>query len=456
MHKKLEVDMTGGRLFPKIVKFAIPLILMNILQILFNVSDVMVLGLFAGDDPVAAVGSTSSLINLIVGLFVGLSVGANVMVSEYLGSGDADRVKRTIGMSIVISLTVGAGLLFVGVFGARTFLILMNCDPQVLDMAEKYLIIYFIGMPVNMLYNFCASILRAAGETVKPLIYLTIGGVLNIMLNIIFILVFKKDVEGVAIATVVSQTFSAVACLITIIRGSGTVKLRRKYLRIYKSELLEIIKVGVPSGIQGCLFAFSNVIIQSTINLFGKDMMAGNAYGLQIESFTYFAMNGVGLTALSFVSQNYGAKNFERVKKTVIECLLFVMGVGVVMGGIMALIPEVLVGLISKDAVVVGYACTRMRIICGLYFLCGTMDVLSYSLRGLGKSTTAMVVTLFGSCVLRIVWIKVIMIFINDIKVVYWAYPLTWAITTVFLAILCFVSINKLQKKYSKDINIQK
>lgn len=451
MSKKLEVDMTRGPIFKKIIVFSIPLICSNVLQILFNAADILVLGIFVSDGAVAAVGSTGALINLIVGLFVGLSVGANVMVSSYLGKNDSEKVQRTIGCSVLVSVLFGAALIFAGVFGAKTFLLWMDCDVNVIDMATKYLKIYFIGMPLMMLYNFCASILRAAGETLKPLIFLTIGGVLNVILNIFFILVLHKDVEGVAIATVVSQGFAAIMCLIVLIKGEGAVKLRRKYLRIYKSEFVEMIKIGVPSGLQGCLFSLSNVIIQSNVNSFGEVVMAGNSYAQQFESVVYQAMNGVSLAALSFVSQNYGAGKLDRIKRVVLECLITVTVVGAVLGGFVALFASGLVGLITKEPASIEVAAKRLAIVSGTYFLCGIMEIYAQALRGLGKSTTAMVISLFGSCVLRIVWIEILLGFFTDVYIIYWSYPVSWFITSAALIAVFYALLSKLKKKSAAE-----
>ncbi len=445
--KKLEVDMTSGAIFKKIVAFAVPLIFTNLLQILFNMCDILVLGIFVNDDAVAAVGATNSLINLIIGLFVGLSVGANVMVSAYLGRKDEERVRRAVGTSLLVAVIVGTGLIFVGVFGARTFLEWMSCDEEVIDISATYLKIYFVGMPVMMVYNFCAAILRAAGETVKPLVYLTIGGVVNVVLNVFFVLVVKKDVEGVAIATVVSQCISAACCIVLLLKSKGVLQLRFKYLRVYGEQLWEMIKIGVPSGLQGCLFSISNVVVQSSVNSFGKAVMAGNSYSQQIESVVYQAINGVSLSALSFVGQNYGAERFDRIKKIVLECVLLVTAVGVVLGGIAGLLAKPIVGLITGDAYVVDVAAERLLIVCTPYFLFGIMDVYSSALRGFGKSTSSMLINLFCTCVFRLVWIKVMLGIMDEVYIIYWAYPISWFLAAAGMMIYYEIVIRKLIRK---------
>lgn len=443
--------MTSGAIFKKIVAFAVPLIFTNLLQILFNMCDVLVLGIFVNDRAVAAVGGTSALINLIVGLFVGLSVGANVMVSAYLGKKDEERVRRTVGTSLLVAVIVGTGLIFVGVFGAKTFLEWMSCDENVIDMSATYLKIYFIGMPVMMVYNFCAAILRAAGETVKPLVYLTIGGVVNVILNVFFVLVLKKNVEGVAIATVVSQCISAACCIVLLLKSKGALQLRFKYFRIYREQLWEMIKIGVPSGLQGCLFSISNVVVQSSVNSFGEYVMAGNSYSQQIESVVYQAMNGVSLSALSFVGQNYGAGKYDRIKKIVLECVLLVTAVGVVLGGLAVLLAKPIVGLITDDAYVVDIAAKRLLIVCAPYFLCGIMEVYSFTLRGFGKSTSSMLINLFGTCVFRLVWIKIMLGIIDEVYIIYWAYPISWFLAAAGMIIYYEIVIRKLVKKNNAE-----
>ena len=443
--------MTSGAIFKKIVAFAVPLIFTNLLQILFNMCDVLVLGIFVNDRAVAAVGGTSALINLIVGLFVGLSVGANVMVSAYLGKKDEERVRRTVGTSLLVAVIVGTGLIFVGVFGAKTFLEWMSCDENVIDMSATYLKIYFIGMPVMMVYNFCAAILRAAGETVKPLVYLTIGGVVNVILNVFFVLVLNKNVEGVAIATVVSQCISAACCILLLLKSKGALQLRFKYFRIYREQLWEMIKIGVPSGLQGCLFSISNVVVQSSVNSFGEYVMAGNSYSQQIESVVYQAMNGVSLSALSFVGQNYGAGKYDRIKKIVLECVLLVTAVGVVLGGLAVLLAKPIVGLITDDAYVVDIAAKRLLIVCAPYFLCGIMEVYSFTLRGFGKSTSSMLINLFGTCVFRLVWIKIMLGIIDEVYIIYWAYPISWFLAAAGMIIYYEIVIRKLIKKNNAE-----
>lgn len=454
MAKSFEMNMSEGPLLRKIIIFALPLIATNVLQLLFNAADVAVLGKFIydkdlADTAVAAVGSTNPLINLIVGLFVGLSVGANVLIARYAGKGDGESAKKVVGMSMLVSVLLGAVLLVVGFFCSRYFLQWMECPENVIDLSAKYMRIYFLGMPIMMLYNFSASILRAVGDTMRPLIFLVIGGVVNIGLNILFVLVLKRNVEGVAIATVTSQAISAVLCIITLIRSKGYCHLNYKYIRFFKSELVDMIKIGLPAGLQGCVFSISNVMIQSTINGFGDITMAGNTIAGQIEGFIYNACYSVSLTTLAFVSQNYGAKKPERIRKVVKESLAVVAVLGFVLSGIVLLLASPLCSVFSDSEEAISIACNRLYIVGSTYIICGIMDVLSNTMRGLGRSTTAMIVSLSGSCLFRILWIHTFYLLNPVLWMLYIVYPISWVLTVGIFISLYFPVMRKTQKQLS-------
>lgn len=453
MAKNYEMNLCEGALFKKLVLYALPLMATNVLQVLFNAADVAILGAFVenSDPAVAAVGATGALINLIVGLFVGLSVGANVLVSRCVGANDLERSRKIVGMSIVFSAVIGAGLLFVGFFGARTFLEWMNCDPNVIDMATTYLKIYFLGMPIMMLYNFSASILRAVGDTRRPLVYLVIAGIVNVVLNIFFVTAFRMDVEGVAIATVVSQGISAVLAIIALSKGDGFSKLEVKKMRFYPRELWEMAKIGVPAGLQGCAFSFSNVLVQSSINSFGDLTMTANTIASQFEGFAYNAMNGVSLATLSFVSQNLGAGKTDRVRKSVLYSVLFCTIVWAAVCGPILLLSRQLCGLLSKNDEVIRLACKRLLIIGATYLLCGWMDIFGNSLRGLGKSTVAMIICLSGSCLFRILWINTVFKAFPVVTVVWWVYPVSWALTVGIYLIVYFPLMRKVEKSLASE-----
>lgn len=449
---KIERDFTSGPLLKQILLFSIPLMFTNILQILFNTADVLVLGALVGDTAVAAVGSTGSLINLLTALVIGISIGVNVVASKHLGANNEQGVQKVIGMSILLSVIFGAVLLLVGWFGANFFLTLMKSDVEVIGLSTTYLQVYFLGVPLVVLYNFLSAIMRAAGDSKRPLIYLAISGVVNVILNVFFILVLNMTVEGVAIATVVSQGLSALLCLIQLIRAKGLVKLKAKYIRFYKKELLEIIKIGFPSGVQSSLFSLSNVFIQSTINMCGKLAMAGSSYAVQIEAYVYSPMHSVALGLMTFISQNYGAKKIDRIYKTILYSLILAVSVGFTLGAIGTLISKPLLSLFAEDYEVVNYAYRRMLLVCLPYCLCGIMDVLSCTMRALGKSVTSMIICLIGSCLLRIIWVNVMFALFPSYDLIFVSYPATWIITSAVLALVLFPMLRKIKTRFEIEL----
>lgn len=449
---KIERDFTSGPLLKQILLFSIPLMFTNILQILFNTADVLVLGALVGDTAVAAVGSTGSLINLLTALVIGISIGVNVVASKHLGANNEQGVQKVIGMSILLSVIFGAVLLLIGWFGANFFLTLMKSDVEVIGLSTTYLKVYFLGVPLVVLYNFLSAIMRAAGDSKRPLIYLAISGVVNVLLNVFFILVLNMTVEGVAIATVVSQGLSALLCLIQLIRAKGLVKLKAKYIGFYKKELLEIIKIGFPSGVQSSLFSLSNVFIQSTINMCGKLAMAGSSYAVQIEAYVYSPMHSVALGLMTFISQNYGAKKIDRIHKTILYSLILAVSVGFTLGAIGTLISKPLLSLFAEDYEVVNYAYRRMLFVCLPYCLCGIMDVLSSTMRALGKSVTSMIICLIGSCLLRIIWVNVMFALFPSYDLIFVSYPATWIITSIVLALVLFPMLKKIKTRFEIEL----
>lgn len=446
---KHEMDLTVGSIFKKLIVFALPLMATNIFQLLFNVADVAVLGI-AGYD-VGPVGSTGALINLIVGLFVGLSVSANVLVARFVGSNEKERSERVVGMSVLFALVVGAFLAVVGVFCARIFLSWMNCPPEFLDDATKYMQIYFIGMPIVLMYNFCASIMRAVGDTLRPLIYLIIAGMVNVGLNFLLTYVFRMGVAGVAIATVTSQLVSVVLAMISLVKSKGYAHFSVKNMRIFKTEFKEMLKIGLPAGLQGCVFSLSNVIIQSSINSFGPLAINGNTIAAQFDGFIYQAMNAIALSCMAFVSQNLGAKNVQRIKRTVVISLGVVTVVGIVVCGIVLLVARPIGGIMTDDPAEVDFAWNRLLILGTTYFTCGLMEVMSYTMRGLGKSAIAMIVSLSGSCLFRIVWIYTVCRFVPTIDALYWVYPVSWVLTFAIFLPIYFPSIRRIERNIAKE-----
>ncbi len=441
---KYEIDMCTGSIMKKMLLFAVPLMFSSILQLLFNAADIVVVGRFAGDNSLAAVGSTSSLINLLVNLFVGLSVGANVLVAHYFGAKEFDDLKKAVHTVISISIISGAFMTVVGVVGARQFLIWMDTPDKVLDLATTYLRIYFAGMIANMVYNFGAAILRAVGDTKRPLYYLMFSGVVNVVLNLVFVIKLDMDVAGVALATVISQCISAFLVIRCLVRETGGIHLDLRCLKIDRGNLVKILQVGVPAGFQGVLFALSNVVIQSAVNGFGETVVAGNSAAGNIEGFIYMAMNAFHQAAISFTSQNMGAGKYSRINKILYTAQLYVFLVGLGFSMIVLYFGEPLVGLYTNSPVVVEAGMLRLKYIVTLYFLCGMMDVMVGSIRGMGYAIMPMIVSLIGACGLRLLWIGTVFKLpeFHSIEMVYVTYPVTWLLT--FLAhVVCFMVVRK-------------
>lgn len=448
-----EMDLTVGPIFKKLIVYALPLMATNILQLLFNVSDVVVLGV-AGYD-IGSVGSTSALINLIIGLFVGLSVGANVLVARFVGSGEKERSEKVVGMSVLIAVIVGIVLSVIGYFCARTFLSWMDCPDKFIDEAAKYMQIYFLGMPIILLYNFCAAIMRAVGDTLRPLIYLLIAGVVNVGLNFLLTYHFRLGVVGVAVATVTSQLISVTLALISLIRSKGYAHLDFKKLRIFKIEFVEMLKIGLPAGLQGCLFSLSNVIIQSTVNSFGDIAVNGNTVASQFDGFIYNATDAISLSCMAFVSQNLGAKKTDRIKRTIWQSLLTATVVGIAAGVIVLLVLRPIASIMTDDPAEVEYAWNRAVIVSSTHFICGLMYVMSNTMRGLGKSTSAMIVCLSGSCLFRILWVNTVCRFINTPAALYWVYPVSWVLTFAIFMVMYFPAMRKIERKLDLETNVR-
>lgn len=450
---KYEMDMCNGPLLRKILIFSIPLMLSGMLQLLFNAADIVVVGQFAGSDALAAVGSTSSLTNLLVNVFMGLSVGANVLVARFYGAGQKKELDEMIHTAITTSFVCGAALVVLGMVLARPALTLMDTPSDVIDQSVLYMRIYFAGMPVMMLYNFGSAVLRAIGDTKRPLYYLLFSGVINVVLNLIFVICFHMDVAGVALATVLSQAVSAILVIRCLVLNDGDVKLDLKRLRIVPDKLIKMIQIGVPAGLQGAMFSISNVLIQSSVNSFGSLAMAGNTAGQNIEGFVYTAMNALHQGAVSFSGQNYGARKIKRIAKTALICELTVTVVGIILCAIVLPLAPVLLKLYSKDPVVIQYGVDRLEIICTTYFLCGMMDVMVGILRGMGFSIAPMIVSLTGVCAFRVVWIYTIFAKYRTLDSLYLSYPVTWA-TTFFIQLMIFIIVYKRLRKRMPEESI--
>lgn len=442
MQKKYAIDMCNGPILPKLLRFALPLMCSSVLQLLFNAADVVVVGQYCGDDSMAAVGSTTSIINLITNLFIGLSIGANVLVAGYYGAGQKKNLYDTVHTAVALSLVSGIMLTIFGVVFTKQILIWMQTPPDVLPLATLYLRIYFCGSTALMLYNFCNSILRAVGDTRRPLYYLLFSGVINVILNLFFVLICKMNVAGVGLATVISQCLSAFLIVRCLCKEREVYRLFLKGIRIYKPYLIKILQIGIPAGLYGTIFSLSNVVIQSSVNSFGKVIMAGNAAALNIEGFVYVSMNAFQQAAISFTGQNFGAGKLDRVNKILVRSMLCVFVTGTVLGRLVVFFGRPLLHIYSEGESVIEAGMIRLSYICGVYALCGMMDVMVGMLRGLGKSMLPTVVSLLGACGLRLVWIFTVFQIpkYHTTNMLYLSYPLSWSITLA-AHIICYLIV---------------
>ena len=431
MRKKYR-SMVEGPLLPNIIAYTIPIILTSLLQLLFNAADLVVVGRFCGSISVAAVGATGAITNLIINLFIGFSVGAGVTVAHGLGAKEDLVVHRAVHTALPMALFSGIILTIIGVTFAESLLGLMGTPENVLPLSAVYMRIYFGGITFNMVYNFCASILRAAGDTKSPLIFLTLAGIINVLLNLFFVIVLHMNVAGVALATTISQGISAVLVVIALMRRTDSCKLELRRMRFYKPQLAKMIRIGLPAGIQGSLFSISNVFIQSSLNSFGEIVISGNAAAGNLEGFLYTAMNAFHQTTVNCVGQNVGAHQYKRARKTLFTCLSCVLVLGTVTGLLAyGFAPQLLSIYITDSAEAISYGITRMSVICVTYFLCGLMDTTTGALRGMGASLVPMIISVLGVCGIRLGWIFTVFQ-LPQFHTPFWlfiSYPVSWVFT---------------------------
>lgn len=424
--------MLSGPLFSNIVFYTIPVILTGLLQLLFNAADLVVVGQFCGSISVAAVGATSAITNLLVNFFIGLSVGAGVMVAHGLGGHESAQVHKIVHTALPTALVSGVILTVIGVVYCEDFLMLMGTPEDVLPLSAVYMKIYFAGVIFTLVYNFCTAVLRAVGDTKSPLIFLTIAGVINVILNIFFVKAFDMNVAGVALATIISQGISAAMVVITLMRRTDACKLELKKMRFHKQQLIRMLGIGLPAGIQSSLFSISNVLIQSSVNSFGGVFMSGSAAAANIETFIYITMNSFHQTAVNFIGQNMGAGQYKRVSRTLRICLGCVAVVGLVLGSLGYLFaPRLLSIYITDSAEAISYGIIRLAFVSLPYFLCGLMDVSTGALRGMGVSFAPMLISILGVCGFRIVWIYTIFQIpqFHTPQCLFISYPISWSLT---------------------------
>ena len=445
---KKNANMLQGPLLKGVIVYSIPIILTSWLQLLFNAADLVVVGRFRSSLSVAAVGATGAITNLIVNFFVGLSVGVGVATAHSLGSNDKEAIHRTVHTALPTAIISGLLLTAVGVPLSGCFLTWMGTPGNILPLSTVYMQIYFAGMTFNMVYNFCASILRAAGDTKSPLIFLAVAGVVNVILNLFFVIVCRMDVEGVALATTISQALSAVMVVIALMRRTDACRLSLRKMRIYRPQLQKIIWNGLPAGFQGSMTAVSNVLIQSSVNSFGDVFIAGNSAAQSIEGFVYVSFNAFMQSAVNYTGQNAGARQYARVKKIFWTC----MGCATVIGGGIGtlaylLAPQLLSIYIKDTPQAISYGVLRLGIICLPYFICGAMDVATGVLRGLGKSLSPTVICILCTSVFRVVWIYTLFQKFHTPEGLYISYPISWTIGFVSQMLVIFPTLNKLIKK---------
>lgn len=444
---KPQIDLTVRPLLPKILKFIVPLMLTGILQLLYNAADIIVVGRFVGKEAMAAVGSTGSLVNLMTNLFLGLSVGSLASASHWIGAGNEAKVDSVTHTSITISVIAGIVLAIAGFFLSEKLLMLMGTPPEVLPMSTLYLKIFFLGMPFSLLYNFGSSLLRAVGDTKNPLIFLMISGVINVVLNIVLVVYANMSVAGVAVATIVSQAISAILVVIALMKRRGYCKLKLSRLRINKRALIEIAKIGLPAGIQSTIFSLSNVIIQSSINGAGAIAMAGNAAAANVEGFVYTSMNAVSQASLTFVSHNIGAGKVKHCKSVFIQTIFLSIIIGLGMGLAVYGLGNFILGIYNPDPEVIKFGLQRLAVIATTYFLCGVMEVLVGVLRGIGHSMLPMIISIFGVCGIRLVWIYTVFAATKNLNLLYWSYPISWLITIIMHTVVYIIVSKKVYRK---------
>ena len=442
--KRYNKDMLHGPLLGSVISYTVPIILASVLQLLFNAADLVVVGRFRGSLSVGAVGATGAITNLIVSLFIGMSTGAGVNVAHAIGSRDEEMQHRMVHTAVPVALIGGVILTAVGVGFSKDFLIMMGTPEDILPLSTVYMQVYFGGITFTLVYNFCSAILRAAGDTKGPLVYLAIAGVVNVLLNIVFIAAFGMNVEGVALATVISQALSAFLVVRALCRRTDGCCLELRKIKIYKKAFLKIVSFGVPAGLQGSMFSISNVLIQSSINSFGPVFMSGNAAAGNIEGFVYISMNAFSQTSLNYTGQNVGARQYERVKKILWICVACAGILGLMLGGLAYLFaPWLLQIYITDSSQAISDGILRMGIVCLPYFLCGMMDTTTGSLRGLGSSVLPMIISVLGVCVMRVGWIYSVFQIpqFHTPQGLLISYPISWTLTlgaqlTAFLIIL--------------------
>lgn len=445
-NNKYEIDMCNGTIMDKLISFALPLMMSGMLQLMFNAVDIIVVGRFTGSQALAAVGSTTALICTFTNLFIGVSLGANVLAARFYASGKTKEMSETVHTAILLALISGIAMSVIGILCARESLVLIATPDDIIGQAVLYLRIYFLGMPFFMLYNYGAAILRAVGDTKRPLMYLIAAGTANAVLDLILVIIFKMGVAGVAIGTITSQFISCVLVIRCLCKTNAIYKLYISKLRIKKYYLIQILKVGLPAGIQSTVINFSNVLLQSSVNSFGEIAMAGYTAANNILGFLYVSVNSVTQACMSFTSQNYGVRKFKRMDKVLADCAILSIIVSVVIGGGSYLLGHQILGIYTKQEDVIQCGMEILSISTIPYFLCGLMDMIPGSMRGVGYSAVPMILSIIGTVGTRLVWIYGVFPEHRSLYVLFMSYPVSWGLTIVMQAI-CLVFVRRKIRK---------
>ena len=441
-NSKYEIDMCNGSIMDKLISFSLPLMLSGILQLMFNAVDIIVVGRFSGKQALAAVGSTTALINVFTNLFIGISLGANVLAARFYAMGKSKEMSETVHTSITLAMVSGVIMAFVGVLFARGALELMGTPDDVIDQSTLYMRIYFAGMPFFMLYNYGAAILRAVGDTKRPLFFLMIAGVTNALLNMFLVIVLHLGVAGVAIATVIAQMISCMLVLRCLYRSDSSYQFRFSRMGLKWIYLKQIFQVGIPAGIQSTVINFSNVLLQSSVNSFGSVAMAGYTAANNIFGFLFASVNSITQACMSFTSQNYGVKKLKRMDRVLIDCMILSVVVTLILGSSVYIFGPELLHIYSNQADVIKYGMEIFSYTTVTYFLCGLMDLFPGALRGMGYSTVPMILSIIGTVGVRIIWIYGLFPSHRSLTFLFLSYPVSW-IATIIMQVICFWFVRK-------------
>lgn len=439
---KFEIDMCNGPIMSKLISFSVPLILSGMLQLMFNAVDIIVVGQFSGSTSLAAVGSTTALINVFVNLFMGISLGANVVSARCYAMGRREEMSKTVHTAITIALVSGIIMAVIGVIFAKGALLLMGTPENVINLSTLYMRIYFLGMPFFMLYNYGAAILRAVGDTKRPLIFLVISGCINAGINMLLVIVFNMGVAGVAIGTVISQFVSCALVINCLYRTKSSYQLRFSKLKIEKDYMIEIFQVGVPAGIQSTVINFSNALLQSSVNSFGSVAMAGYTAANNVLGFLYVSVNSITQACMSFTSQNYAVGKHKRMDRVLIDCIVLSISVALILGGGAYLFGTYILNIYTSDADVIKCGLEILSITTVPYFFCGIMDLFPGALRGMGYSTIPMILSIIGTVGIRILWIFVFFPMHRSLYFLFISYPGSW-IATIVMQVICYMLVRK-------------